>query len=72
MIQRFFFYRVYTVATGASIRGEHNLAFNTGAHKAQAALALVQFTFTRADITLNPAIVETVPVFCWHHAGIIQ
>jgi hypothetical protein len=72
MVQRFFFYRIDAIAAGTTIGGEDYPAIQAGTHKTQAPLALVKFAFARAEITLDAAIVEKVPVFCCHHTRIVQ
>jgi hypothetical protein len=72
VVQRFFFYRVDTVATGTTIGGKHNFAIQTGAHKTQATLTFVKFTFTRTKVALNTPVTEEVPVSCRYDTGIIQ
>ena len=48
MIKRFFLDRVYAEPAGTPVAGQHDLAILVAANETQAALALTQFTETRA------------------------
>ena len=67
MVERFFLDRVDAEAGGAAVGGQDHLAAYILAHEAQAALALVQLAVARAQVALDAAVVERVPVA----AGII-
>jgi AmmeMemoRadiSam system protein B len=62
MIQRFLFNGVDTEAAGATVGIEFDLAALDAAHETEATLAFVHAAFTRADVALNAAVLESVPV----------
>jgi AmmeMemoRadiSam system protein B len=62
MIQRLLFNRIDAEAAGAAVGIKFDLAAFDAAHETQAALAFVHAAFTRADVALNAAVLESVPV----------
>src|SRR5438094_4593190 len=62
MVQRLFLNWVDAESAGASISGQDNLILLTRAHKAQALLAFLELTKTRAHIALNAPILKSVPI----------
>ncbi len=69
MVERFFLDRVYTEAAGAPIGGEHDAVALAFTHKTYALLAIVQFAKTRAQVALQAAIIDFVPVTGRHDMG---
>lgn len=65
MIERFFLDRIDAKSGRTPIGGQHNLLVLPGAHKAQAALAFVQLAIAWADIALDAAIRQSMPVAGW-------
>jgi hypothetical protein len=61
MVERLFFYRVDAKARRAAPGGEHHLVALARAHKAGAALALVQAAFARAQVALDAPVIEPAP-----------
>jgi hypothetical protein len=61
MIERLLLYRIDAEAGGAAVGGEHHGVAFAHAHKAGAALALVQPAVAWAEVTLHAAVVEHVP-----------
>jgi hypothetical protein len=62
MIQRFLFDRIDTEAAGAAIGIKFDFAAFDATHEAQAALTFVHAAFTRTDVALNAAVLESVPM----------
>src|SRR5262249_42348568 len=62
VIERLLLDRVDAEAARAPVAREHDLAVLAGADEAEAALALPQLAGARADVALDPAVVEAVPV----------
>lgn len=64
MIQWLFLYRIDTKAARASIGSELEFSINIGANEAEAALSGTHAAKAWAKVTLNPVIVDAMPVFC--------
>src|SRR5262249_48405513 len=62
MVERLLLDRVDAEARGASIGGEHDLVVVAGAHVAESALAVMETAIARAEIALDAAVLELVPV----------
>jgi hypothetical protein len=62
MIERLLLHRIDTEARGASIRREHQPIVHPLAYEARAALTLVQPAIARAQIALNAAVIDNVPI----------
>jgi hypothetical protein len=65
MIERFFLNRIDAKSGRTSVGGEHDLLVLPGAHKAQAALAFMQFAIARTDIALDAPIRQSMPIAAW-------
>ena len=65
MIERFLFDGVHAIATRAAIGSQNNASAVVGSHEAHTLLAFVQLTGPRANIALNSAIIEGMPIFGW-------
>jgi hypothetical protein len=62
MVQGFLFDRVNRKTAGAAVTGHNNLVIQILPHKAEAALAFVQFAEPGAHITLDALIFQFVPI----------
>src|SRR5690606_37934505 len=62
MVKRFLLDRIDAEAARTAIGGEHDLAALRGADEAQAALPVMQPAGARADIALNPPVIEPGPM----------
>jgi hypothetical protein len=62
VIQRFLFDRIDAKTTGASIADQLDFIVETLAHVAQPSLAFSQVAVSRTQITLQPAVIQSVPV----------
>ena len=69
MIERFFLYGVDAKTAGASVGRQDDLIVPAGADKTKTALAFVEPAKTRAQIVLQPSVVECVPVAAGERAG---
>jgi hypothetical protein len=72
MVERLFFNRVYTKPARAAIRQQHHGTAEIAAHKAQAALVLVQFAKAWTDLAFDPAIFQRAPKPGWKNFGRID
>ena len=61
MVERFLFNRVDAKAGAAAIRRQHHRIGLAGPDKTQPSLSVMQPTFPRAKITLNSAIIQSMP-----------
>ena len=64
MVEWFFFNRINTKTAGTAIGGQHNLIIFPGTHETQPPLTFLEMTESWADIALNAAILEFMPIFC--------
>jgi len=64
MVEWFFFNGVNTKTAGTSIGGQHNLVIFPGAHETQPPLAFLEMTESWADVALDAAILEFMPILC--------
>ena len=62
MIERLFLYGVDAESTGASIAGKDYGSVTVGPHITGAALAFAQLAVPRAQVALNAAIFQAMPV----------
>ena len=62
VVERFLFDRVDAEPARTSIRGEDDLVASPGPHEAQTALAIEQPTGPRAEVALQLAVFESMPV----------
>lgn len=62
MVQRLFLNRIDAETAGSTIRRQNDFAVQTASHKAETALPLSKLAIARAEIALNPAIGESVPI----------
>ena len=65
MIERLFLDRIDAKSGRTPVGGEHNLPALPGAHKAQPALAFVQFAKARTDVALHAAVRQSMPKAGW-------
>jgi hypothetical protein len=72
VVKRLFFDGIYAEATGTAIGGKHDLAIPACPHKTEAALALVEFAQARAQITLDAAVLESVPITGRNDRGVLK
>src|ERR1700730_4170442 len=63
MIERLLLDGIDAEAAGPPVGGEHDPAVLASAHEAETALALLQLAEARAEIALDAAVFERVPVF---------
>src|SRR5262249_32082542 len=61
VVERFLLDRVDAKARGAAVGGEHHAVALAHAHEARSALPLVQAAVARAQVALQPAVVEQMP-----------
>jgi hypothetical protein len=66
MMERLFFNRIDAKATGASVGHQDNLPILAGPHEAKPALIVMQFAQSWAEVALNAAIVQDMPILRWH------
>lgn len=64
MVERLLFNRVDAESAGTAIGREHDLVVLARPNEAQPALPLAQFAEARANIALNAAVIDFVPIFC--------
>ena len=62
MVERLFLYRIDAKPTGAAIGGQQDLPARPAAHKAQPALTVMETAKAGAQVTLQTAVVNWVPV----------
>ena len=62
MVERLLFDGIDAETAGAPIRGQHHGVAPPAAHEAQPALAIVQLAVARAQVALQTAVVQLVPV----------
>jgi len=62
MIQGLLFNRIDTEAAGSAIGRQDNLAVAVFPYKAQACLAFMQFAGTRAKVTHDAVVIQSMPV----------
>ena len=62
MVERLLFDRIDAEPRGAPVGGQYHLLAFAHAHEAGAALAVAQLAITRAQIALDAAIIQPVPV----------
>jgi hypothetical protein len=62
VIQRLFFYRINAKSAGASIRCEDYLVFFSLANKTKPPLSIVQPALPWANVALNSAVIQFLPV----------
>lgn len=67
MVQRFFLDGVDTEAAGASVADQFDLVIEPLANVAKSALSLAQVTVPRAQVALQTAVVEAVPIACFDY-----
>jgi hypothetical protein len=65
MIQRLFLNRIYTEAAGSPVGGQDDLILPPFAHEAEALLPLLELTEAGAEVALNAAILQLMPVLGW-------
>jgi hypothetical protein len=65
VIERLFFDGIDAEAGGAAIGCQYHSIVAPGPNEAGAALALMELAKARAEIALNPAIVEPMPEACF-------
>lgn len=63
MVERLFLDRIDTESARASVAGELHLIVKSAADETQATLSLVKFACAWTYIALDPAVVQSVPVF---------
>jgi hypothetical protein len=68
MVERLLLYGVNTESGSPAITGQNHTLFTGLADKAKAALARSQFTTTRTQVTLKPAIFQPMPPFSLDHS----
>src|SRR5262249_5655661 len=66
VIERLLLDRIDAKAGGAAIRGEQDLVVLARAHEAEAALAFVQLAIARAQVALEAAVLQSMPVAARH------
>jgi hypothetical protein len=66
MIQRFLFNRINSKTTGPTITGHDKLVIQILPDEAQTTLVFVQLAKPRTEIALNTAIIQAVPIACFH------
>jgi hypothetical protein len=62
VVKWFLFNRINAESTGTAIGGQDNLPILASTHKAQSTLPFVQFAVPRAEVALNPAVIEQMPI----------
>jgi hypothetical protein len=62
MIQRLFLNRVHAEAAGSPVRSQDDLILPPFAHEAQTLLPLLELAKPLAEITLNAAVIQPVPI----------
>jgi hypothetical protein len=62
MVQGFLLDRVDTETTRPTVRGQDDLVSGAGANETKTSLIFMQTTVTRAEVTLNPSVIELMPV----------
>src|SRR6202040_3637555 len=62
MIERFLLDRIDAEARRTAVGGQHHRVALARTHEAQAALALVQLAIARAEVALDAAVVQAVPI----------
>src|SRR5262249_47658545 len=62
VVERLFFDRIDAESRRAPVRGEHDRVVVPRAHVAEAALALVKPAIARAEVALDAAVLELVPI----------
>jgi hypothetical protein len=72
VVQRFLFDRIEAEARRAAIRGKDDLVAGPRPHKAQPALTFVQLAFSRAEIALDAAVREGVPIAAGHSVTCVR
>jgi len=65
MIERLLFNWIDAEPRGASISCKHDLAALPRPHKAQTPLAFMQLAVSRANVALDAAVVQKVPIAAW-------
>src|ERR1700680_4350250 len=66
MVEWLLFDRVNTETARAAVAGERDLVVLAGPHEADAALAVVELAPPGAQVALDPALVQAVPVASGH------
>src|SRR5262249_46867195 len=66
VVERLLLDRIDAKAGGAAVRGEQDLVVLARAHEAQAALAFVQLAVARAQVALETAVLQSMPVAARH------
>ena len=69
-MERLLFDGIDTKATRATVGREHDLIVDAGSNKTKTPLPFPEATETRADIALDPTVLETVPVLRGSHESI--
>ena len=70
VVERLLLDRVQAEAAGAPVAGQHDLPAGPGTHEAQAPLAVAQLARTRAQVALDAAVRQLVPVAGGHREAV--
>ena len=72
MVKWFLFDRVNAKSAGSSISRENDLVSLPSPHKAKTSLPLSQLASSRAEVALDPPVVEDVPVIGGNHRTLFE
>src|SRR5262249_42740559 len=64
VIERLLLDGIDAKATGAAVRGQHDLSVLASPYEAEAALAFVELAKTRAQVALGAPVLQPAPVAC--------